>query len=102
MVWFAGAMVNAILRRHAIIIKSLIAKDYGRLMAGPAQTQQKHIRFDDRLEKLEPVMDADFETIVSAHNAKPIKTAGVAAPKTNDETSDAVSTGGDKTVIDKI
>ncbi len=64
MPWFAGAMVNAILRRGAIIIKSSIAKVYGHLMAGSAQTRQKKfIRFDDRFERIEPVLDADFETI---------------------------------------
>jgi hypothetical protein len=100
MVWFAGAMVNAILRRHAIIIKSLIAKVYGRLMAGPAQTQKKQIRLNDRFESEEPVMDADFETIVSAPNA--ITNGLTATSKTNDGLADSPSINADKIGNDKV
>jgi hypothetical protein len=100
MVWFAGAMVNAILRRHAIIIKSLIAKVYGRLMAGLAQTQKKQIRLNDRFESQEPVMDADFETIVSAPNA--ITNGLAAAPKIKDNKADSPSLHADKMGSDKI
>jgi hypothetical protein len=64
MVWFAGLMVNAILRQAAIIIKSKVATVYGRFMAQFRQTQPK--RFDDRFQNHEPVLDAEFEDVETA------------------------------------
>jgi hypothetical protein len=93
-------MVNAILRRRAILIKTVLAKVYGRLMAGQTQTPQKRIRFDNRFEKREPVVDADFETIVSAPNA--ITNGLAAAPKTNDDTMHPTSLRADKIGSDKV
>jgi hypothetical protein len=64
MVWFAGLMVNAILRRCAIVIKSSIAKVYGSFMAQTTADQlQMRDRFADRFDQREAVVDADFETV---------------------------------------
>jgi archaellum component FlaG (FlaF/FlaG flagellin family) len=57
-------MVNAILRRLAIIIKSLIAKIYGSFMAQVAQAELKMPkRLASRLDLCEAATDAEFETI---------------------------------------
>ena len=91
MIWFAGVMVNAILRYNAIIIISVIAKVYGRLMARPAQTHEKKRL---RLESLEAVHDADFETVEAAPNAKPAKIN--ALPKHAEEIPDPMPASTDK------
>jgi hypothetical protein len=96
MVWFAGAMVNAILRCAAIIINSVIAKVYGRLKA-----QQEHmgardrLRFDSRFESNDAVLDADFETVEAEPNLISMNVSALTAPKTGDATPDPMPFGTD-------
>ena len=62
-------------------------------MARQTQTQQsKHIRFDSRFEKHEPVLDAEFETI--PFGAKIV--SGVVADKTSADKIDKEKLGKDK------
>jgi hypothetical protein len=92
MVWFAGLMVNAILRPRAIIIKSKLAILYGRLMAQLAQKpDRKPFRFESRFENREQVHDADFETLAAGvilekgvtHVVAPLESNGPEIQSTN-------------------